>query len=96
MRNAPHGPNLYWQYRVILPGQQAVFEQIRHMSNDQPAPMAGADTDITAYAQFIDIHGKMVAHRRGRQREPDRTRAATATQPDRPPATMFGLAETPA
>jgi hypothetical protein len=25
MRNVPHGPDLYWQYRVILPGQHALF-----------------------------------------------------------------------
>jgi hypothetical protein len=56
MRNVPRPlPDLYWQYRVIHPGERKVFTQLRDMSDQRPVA-ALADSDITAWAQFQDVY----------------------------------------
>jgi hypothetical protein len=55
MRNVPHGSDLYWQYRAIRPGEQALFDQLRNMPDQTLAALT--DTDITVYAEFIDANG---------------------------------------
>jgi hypothetical protein len=55
MANVPHDDDLYWQLRVIHPGQHAFFTQLMHL-NPQPVA-ARADADITAFAEFTDIDG---------------------------------------
>jgi hypothetical protein len=97
MRNVPHGPDLYWQYRAILPGRDVIFEQLRFMSNNQPAPVSIADTDITTYAEFIDIHGnwwRVDEDGNVNQIEPEPTPPPPPNPID--PATMFGLVGKPA
>jgi hypothetical protein len=91
MRNIPHGPNLYWQYRALLPGQDAQFHQLQHM-NDQPVPESVPDGDITVYAEFTDVHGKwwrVDEDGNVNQIQPEPTPAP----PPNPinPATMFGI-----
>ncbi|MGH3293249.1 MAG: hypothetical protein ACRDP7_15715, partial [Trebonia sp.] len=58
MRNVPHGPDLYWQFRSIPPGTPAIFDQLRHAADNKPVPASIPDHDITAYAEFIDVRGK--------------------------------------
>jgi hypothetical protein len=55
MAKVPHDDDLFWQLRVIHPGQHAYFTQLAHL-NQQPVA-ARADADITAYAEFTDAHG---------------------------------------
>jgi hypothetical protein len=96
MRNVPHGPNLYWQYRAILPGKEALFQQLKHMS-DQQLPQSVPDTDITVYAEFIDVNGKwwrIGEDGNVNQIEPEPTPPPQPNPID--PATMFGLAGKPA
>src|SRR5260221_5127082 len=55
MANVPHGGDLFWQLRVVRPGQHAFFTQLTHLS---PQPVAArADADITAVAEFTDAGG---------------------------------------
>src|SRR5260221_425882 len=55
MANVPHGGDLFWQLRVVRPGQHAFFTQLTHLS---PQPVAArADADITAFAEFTDADG---------------------------------------
>src|SRR5260370_22910685 len=52
MANVLHGGDLFWQLRVVRPGQHAFFTQLTHLS---PQPVAArADADITAFAEFTD------------------------------------------
>src|SRR5258708_20890897 len=55
MANVPHDGDLFWQLRVVRPGQHAYFTQLRHL-NPQPVA-ARADADITAFAEFTDTDG---------------------------------------
>src|SRR5260221_4232729 len=55
MANVPHGGDLFWQLRVVRPGQHALFTQLTHL-NPQPVA-ARADADITAVAEFTDADG---------------------------------------
>lgn len=55
MANVPHDDDLYWQLRVIHPGQHAYFTQLAYL-NPQPVA-ARADADITAFAEFTDAAG---------------------------------------
>src|SRR5258708_15423622 len=52
MANVLHGGDLFWQLRVVRPGQHAFFTQLTHL-NPQPVA-ARADADITAFAEFTD------------------------------------------
>src|SRR5260370_1433327 len=55
MANVPRGGDLFWQLRVVRPGQHAFFTQLTHLS---PQPVAArADADITAFAEFTDADG---------------------------------------
>ncbi len=55
MANVPHDGDLFWQLRVVRPGQHAFFTQLTHLS---PQPVAArADADITAFAEFTDADG---------------------------------------
>ena len=55
MANVPHGGDLFWQLRVVRPGQHAFFTQLTHLT---PQPVAArADADITAFAEFTDTDG---------------------------------------
>src|SRR5260370_23833278 len=55
MANVLHGGDLFWQLRVVRPGQHAFFTQLTHLS---PQPVAArADADITAFAEFTDADG---------------------------------------
>ena len=55
MANVPHDDDLYWQLRVIHPGQHAYFTQLAHL---HPQPVAArADADLTAFAEFTDADG---------------------------------------
>src|SRR5258708_117567 len=55
MANVPHDGDLFWQLRVVRPGQHASFTQLTHLS---PQPVAArADADITAFAEFTDTDG---------------------------------------
>jgi hypothetical protein len=96
MRNVPHGPDLYWQYRVVLPGQQVLFQQLQHMNNHR-LPDSVTDTDITAYAEFLDVNGKwwrIDEDGNVNQIEPEPTLPPPPNPID--PAAMFGLAGRPA
>lgn len=55
MTNVPHDGDLFWQLRVIRPGQHVFFSQLTHL-NPQPVA-ARADADITAFAEFTDADG---------------------------------------
>jgi hypothetical protein len=55
MANVPHDGDLFWQLRVVRPGQHAFFTQLTHL-NPQPVA-ARADADITAAAEFTDADG---------------------------------------
>ena len=55
MANVPHDGDLFWQLRVVRPGQHAFFTQLTHL-NPQPVA-ARADADITAFAEFSDTDG---------------------------------------
>ena len=55
MANVPHDGDLFWQLRVVRPGQHAFFTQLTHL-NPQPVA-ARADADITAFAEFADTDG---------------------------------------
>src|SRR5258708_1079976 len=55
MANVPHDGDLFWQLRVVRPGQHAFFTQLTHL-NPQPVA-ARADADITAFAEFTDADG---------------------------------------
>src|SRR5258707_4211512 len=55
MANVPRDGDLFWQLRVVRPGQHAFFTQLTHLS---PQPVAArADADITAFAEFTDAGG---------------------------------------
>src|SRR5260370_15592480 len=55
MANVPRDGDLFWQLRVVRPGQHAFFTQLTHLS---PQPVvARADADITAFAEFTDADG---------------------------------------
>src|SRR5260370_5804713 len=55
MANVPRDGDLFWQLRVVRPGQHAFFTQLTHLS---PQPVvARADADITAFAEFTDTDG---------------------------------------
>src|SRR5258708_10653331 len=55
MANVPRDGDLFWQLRVVRPGQHAFFTQLTHLS---PQPVAArADADITAVAEFTDTDG---------------------------------------
>jgi hypothetical protein len=55
MANVPHDGDLFWQLRVVRPGQHAFFSQLTHLN---PRPVAAsADADITAFAEFTDADG---------------------------------------
>jgi hypothetical protein len=55
MASVPHDDDLWWQLRVIRPGQHVYFTQLAHL-NMQPVA-ARADGDITAFAEFTDTDG---------------------------------------
>src|SRR5258708_39006813 len=55
MTNVPRDGDLFWQLRVVRPGQRAFFTQLTHL-NPQPVA-ARADADITAFAEFTDADG---------------------------------------
>jgi len=55
MTNVPRDGDLFWQLRVVRPGQRAFFTQLAHL-NPQPVA-ARADADITAFAEFTDVDG---------------------------------------
>src|SRR5260370_11727443 len=55
MTNVPRDGDLFWQLRVVRPGQRAFFTQLAHL-NPQPVA-ARADADITAFAEFTDTDG---------------------------------------
>src|SRR5258708_6341133 len=55
MANVPHDGDLFWQLRVVHPGQHAFFTQLTHL-NPQPVA-ARAYADITAFAEFTDTDG---------------------------------------
>jgi hypothetical protein len=97
MRNVPHGPGLCWQFRAIPPGTPAIFDQLRHASDNQPVPSSIPDHDITAYAEFTDVSGKW--WRIDEDGNVDQVEPEPA--PPSPPdpidsATMFGLSGKPA
>jgi len=55
MANVPHDGDLFWQLRVVRPGQRAFFTQLTHL-NPQPVA-ARADADIKAFAEFTGADG---------------------------------------
>jgi hypothetical protein len=95
MRNVPHGPDLYWQFRSIPPGTPAIFDQLGHMSGNQPVPSSIPDHDITAYAEFTDVRGKW--WRIDEDGNVDQVEPGPASPPDPiGPATAVGLTGKPA
>jgi hypothetical protein len=80
MANVPHDGDLFWQLRVVRPGQHAFFTQLTHL-NPQPVA-ARADADITAFAEFTDADGVWWRC--------DEDGAVTRRQPGEPPPGAAG------
>src|SRR5215472_13060656 len=80
MANVPHDGDLFWQLRVVRPGQHAFFTQLTHL-NPQPVA-ARADADITAFAEFTDTDGVWWRC--------DEDGAVTRRQPGEPPPGAAG------
>lgn len=56
-RGVTDGDDLQWRMRTILPHDEVNSEQIKFMHDNQPITTALQDSDMTAWAEFMDSDG---------------------------------------